>query len=133
MSEGQTSPAGPLQAERTYARSIGWTYLGLAVAGVFTNNLWHMFTLSTTMTGIHLALGISGLTVALRGGARAHRAFNLTAGVLLTAWGVTGTVAPTVLSPYPLPLENAFHVLTGIWGFYGVGTVFWGRFGRSSR
>lgn len=113
--------------DQTYARTIGWLYFLLAVTGLFTTNLWHMFTLTGPMTVIHFAIGISGLVVVGKGGARAHRVFSLTTGIALTAWGVTGTLAPQLLTPYPLPLENALHVLTGIWGFYGLGSSFWHR------
>lgn len=133
MSEESPPSPRPLGAERNYARFVGWVYLGLGVAGVFTNNLWHMFNLSGTMTAIHIGLGIGGLTVALRGGSRAHRGFNLIAGTFLTAWGVAGTVTPEWLSPHPLPLENALHTLTGVWGFYGAGSSFFGRIGGRRR
>ncbi len=134
MTEGLTpaQPLQPLPAEKSYARATGWIYLILSGAGLFTNNLWHMINLSGTMTMIHLAIGVTGLTVARQGGARAHRVYNLLLGVILTTWGVTGTWAPTALVPYPLPLENALHVLTGIWGFYGAGSVLWSRVSRKS-
>jgi len=79
------------------------------------------------MTIIHFAIGISGLTIALRGKLFSQRAYSLIVGLALTAWGVTGTLAPNLLNPYPLPLENALHVVTGIWGFYGLGSSFWQR------
>ena len=121
----------PLPAERSYARITGWLYLLLAVAGLFTNNLWHMFNLSGMMTVIHAGIGVTGITVASRGGARMHRFYNVALAVSLTSWGVIGTVSPQWLQPYPLPLENALHTLTGLWGFYGSGSAMFA--GRSRR
>ncbi len=130
MAEAAQNSNAPLSAERNYARVTGWLYLLLAVAGLFTNNLWNMFNLSGTMTVIHAVIGITGIAVANRGTARLHRVYNLALALTLTTWGVVGTVSPRWLQPYPLPLENALHTLTGIWGFYGAGQALFARLTR---
>ncbi|MCY0901350.1 MAG: DUF4383 domain-containing protein, partial [Firmicutes bacterium] len=113
MTEEQTSPSPPSQiptAQRRYARLTGWLYLLLGITGFFTRTLWHMFTLSGHLMALHIAIGICGLTVSRQGGQRAHRLYSVGLGLGLTVWGVAGTVAPQVLQPSPLPLENALHV-----------------------
>lgn len=110
-------------ADKNYARAMGWLYLALACAGLVTDNLWHTINLSSPMTIVHLAIGVAGLTVARQGGHTAMRIFALLLGSILLAWGTVGTWAPQMLTPHPLPLENALHMLTGIWGFYGLGSA----------
>jgi len=128
MTEEQPSPSLSPQiptAQRNYARVTGWLYLLLGIMGFFTPTLWHMFTLFGHLTALHIAIGICGLTVSRHGGSRAHRLYSLLLGLGLTLWGVTGTVAPQLLVPWPLPLENALHMITGIWGFYALGAFLW--------
>ncbi|PWI57918.1 hypothetical protein [Sulfoacidibacillus thermotolerans] len=126
------SPTPPLPAEKTYARATGWIYLTLAVSSLFTDNLWHMLHFTTAITWANLTVGLSGLVIARSNHYKAHRFYNLFAGVTLISWGILGTFYPQWFTTPPLPLDNGLHVLTGIWGFYGIGTVFWSRFSRKS-
>ncbi len=126
--ESNGSPLlSPLPAEHTYARVTGWIYLLLAAAGAFTDHLWHMITLSSPMTLMHLAIGVAGLSVARQGKHRAHRTYSLTVGFVFMLWGIAGTFYPQYINPRPLPLENALHLITGMWGFYGVGSILFSK------
>ncbi len=121
-----------VSVEKTYARTTGWIYLIIAVCSLFTDNLWHMLHFSTSVTIASFVFGLSGLTIARTKNYTYHRYYNLIAGVSLTTWGLTGTFYPQWFTPAPLPLDNGLHMLTGIWGFYGIGSVFWSRFSRKS-
>lgn len=115
----------PVPSLRSYARVIGWLYFSLGVTGLFTDNLWHMFALTHMIPMLYMIIGLSGLIVAGKAGLRAHQFFNLFMGTALTVWGVMGTLMPQLFSPLPLPLDNALHVVSGLWGFYAVATAFW--------
>lgn len=113
--------------DRRYARVTGWLYFVLGLSGLFTDHLWHMFHVSGTVMFIHFAIGLVGLTVSRHGTLRACRIYSVAMGLLLLLWGGVGTMAPGWLDPYPLPLENALHVISGIWGFYGFGMSIFDR------
>ncbi len=108
-------------ADYRYARVTGWLYFALGVLGLFTDHLWHMFHVGGNMMYMHFIIGIIGITAARYGSIRQTRLYAITVGLLLLTWGAVGTLSPAWLDPYPLPLENALHVITGIWGFYGIG------------
>ncbi|MCI0182102.1 MAG: hypothetical protein OWR52_03075 [Acidibacillus sp.] len=118
--------------EKNYARTTGWIYLVVAITSLFTDNLWHMLHFSTSATIASFAIGLTGLTISRSSNNTYHRYYNLFAGATLTVWGLTGTLYPQWFKTTPLPLDNGLHVITGIWGFYGVGSLFWSRISRKS-
>lgn len=90
-----------------------------------------MINLSPAMTAFHLTIGLTGISLANRRHVKALRIYGLTLGVLLTALGVAGTIDPQAVEPTRMPLENALHVVTGIWGFYGSGAALFARFRKT--
>ncbi len=117
MAERDTSAA------RTYARTIGWLYLALGCAGVFTSTLWDALRLTPVVIVVYVGVGLTGIAVANRASARGRLLFAVLIGSLLLAWGAVGIAAPHWLTPLPLPLDNALRTVTGLWGFYSLGAA----------
>lgn len=116
-----------MAANVMYARMTGWIYLLLAVAGLFDRHLFYVLTLPVLTTLIYLMIGLSSLTAAHKASAIGLMIYNLVLGSALVLWGIAGTMHPEWFVPAPLPLDNALHLLTGVWAFYGLLSVTWKR------
>ncbi len=108
-----------------YARLTGWIYLLLAVAGLFERHIFYILTLPVLTTLLYLMIGLTGLTTAHKASKRGLMVYTLSMGIILSLWGLVGTVQPGLFMPAPLPIDNALHLLTGLWAFYGLLNEFW--------
>ncbi len=108
-----------------YARLTGWIYLLLAVAGLFERHIFYILTLPVLTTLLYLMIGLTGLTTAHKASKRGLMIYTLSMGIILLLWGLVGTVQPGLFMPAPLPIDNALHLLTGLWAFYGLLNEFW--------
>ena len=116
-----------------YARFTGWIYLLLAITGIFERHLFYVFTLPVLTVLIYLMIGLSGLTIAQKVQGTGLMVYNLLLGIALLFWGLIGTLQPDLFTPAPLPLDNALHLLTGLWAFYGLLSRLWTYFSAKSK
>ncbi len=116
-----------------YARFTGWIYLLLAIIGIFERHLFYVLTLPVLAVLIYLIIGLTGLTVAHKVHEKGLMVYNLVLGTGLLIWGLFGTLQPDLFTPAPLPLDNALHLLTGLWAFYGLLSGLWTYFSAKSK
>ncbi len=122
-----------MKAYVLYTRLTGWIYLLLAIAGIFERHLFYALTLPILTVLIYLMIGLTGLTMAHKADATGLMVYNLLLGAGLLAWGLAGTLQSDLFTPAPLPMDNALHLLTGLWAFYGLFNSFWGFLSAKSK